>query len=198
VTTAFAETPRLILGRLDRQDVDAFLAYRNDPEVARYQSWDRMTRAEATALVDRQAARAPGVAGEWFQFAVRLKADGRLVGDFGLFVEDGDPRLAELGFTFDRAQQGHGLASEAGTALLRFAFGTLGLHRIKAVVDCRNAPAIRLLERLGFRREGHFLQHAWFKGAWCDEYLYALLRSEWDSSRIVRGEPIEHLPIPEP
>jgi RimJ/RimL family protein N-acetyltransferase len=177
----FAETARLVLGRLDRSDIDALLAYRNDPEVARYQSWEGMSLAEANDLVASQADRAPGTPGKWFQFAVRFKADGRLAGDFGLFVEAGDARLAELGFTFDRTQQGRGLANEAATALLRYAFGTLGLHRIKAVVDCRNAPAIRFLERLGFRREGHFLQHAWFKGEWCDEYLYALLRADWEA-----------------
>ena len=154
-------------------------AYRNDPEVARYQSWDGMTLAEAHALVESQAGREPGTAGEWFQFAVRQKSDGRLVGDFGLFIEAHDARLGELGFTFDRAHQGRGLATEAAQALLRFAFATLGLHRVKAGVDCRNAPAIRLLERLAFRREGHFIQHAWYKGEWCDEYLYALLRSEY-------------------
>ena len=199
---AFAETPQLILGRFEHSDVDAFVAYRNDPEVARYQSWDRMTLAEANDFVTHLAGRAPGEAGEWFQIAVRLKADGRLVGDFGLFIEAGDPRLAELGFTFDRAHQGRGLATEAAKGLLRFAFGTLGLHRIKAIVDCRNAPAIRLLERLGFRREGHFLQHAWFKGEWCDEYLYAMLRRDWEcgkpSLRLMRLEPVEYLPIPKP
>jgi len=177
---AFAQTDRVIVGRFDPSDAEALLAYRNDPEVARYQSWDGMTLAEARDLVASQARREPGVAGEWFQFAVRLKEDGKLIGDFGLFIEAGDARLGELGFTFDRSQQGRGLATEAATALLRFAFETLGLHRIKATVDCRNVPAIRLLERLRFRREGHFLQHAWFKGAWCDEYLYALLRTDWE------------------
>jgi len=193
---AFAETPRLVIGRIEGADVDTLLAYRNDPEVARYQSWDGMTRAQANDLVEDLAGHAPGEAGEWFQFAVRLKPDGRLIGDFGLFIEAGDARLGELGFTFDRAHQGRGLATEAATALLGFAFDTLNLHRIKAVVDCRNAPAIRLLERLEFRREGHFLQHTWFKGEWCDEYLYALLRT--DSIRLMGLEPIEHLPIPEP
>ncbi len=174
------ETERLVLGSFERGDIDTLQAYRDDPEVARYQSWDGMTRAEANELIARQAGREPGTAGEWYQFAVRLKPDGRLVGDFGLFIDAHDARLGELGFTFDRAYQRRGLATEATQALLRFAFATLGLHRVKAGVDCRNVPAIRLLERLGFRREGHFLQHAWYKGEWCDEYLYALLRSEWE------------------
>ena len=63
--------------------------------------------------------------------------------------------------------------------MLDYAFGTLGLHRIIAVADCRNAPSVALLEQLGMRREGHFLENVWFKGRWSDEYLYAVLRHEW-------------------
>ena len=48
-----------------------------------------------------------------------------------------------------------------------------------ALVDTRNLPSVALMEALGFRREGHFLQNGWYKGEWCDEYQYALLRAEW-------------------
>jgi RimJ/RimL family protein N-acetyltransferase len=173
------ETPRLTLGRLEPADLPAFLAYRNDPEVARYQSWETISEADGAALIAEQATFAPGTPGRWAQLAVRLRDGGALVGDLALHVEAADPRLGEIGFTFDRRFQGRGLAQEAVRALLDLAFGTLGLHRVRAIVDCRNAAAVRLLERLGMRREGHFVQHAWFKGAWCDESLYAMLRDEW-------------------
>ena len=71
----------------------------------------------------------------------------------------------------------------AGTHVLDYAFGSLGLHRIIAIADCRNAPSWALLERLGMRREGHFVENSWFKGDWADEYLYAILRHEWLSKR---------------
>ena len=177
--SAIVDTPRLVLDRLTASDVSAFLAYRNDPEVARYQSWDSITLAEASQFVESQAKLAPGMPGEWFQFAVRLKPSDHLIGDCGLFVEPTDRRVGELGFTFGRDHQRLGLATEAAQALLRFAFGVLHLQRVKAVVDCRNTPAIRLLERVGLRRDGHFVRRAWFKGAWCDEYLYAALATDW-------------------
>ncbi len=59
------------------------------------------------------------------------------------------------------------------------------------MVDCLNDRSVALLERLGFRREGHFLQNVWFKGAWGDEYLYAILREEWLARR---GEGAEKTP----
>ncbi|MDQ3238409.1 MAG: GNAT family N-acetyltransferase, partial [Actinomycetota bacterium] len=55
----------------------------------------------------------------------------------------------------------------------------LSFHRLVAITDQENEPSFGLLERLGFRREGSFAQNAWFKGGWTDEYLYAILRSEW-------------------
>lgn len=60
-----------------------------------------------------------------------------------------------------------------------YAFFTLDLHRITATTDVLNTPSYTLLERLGFRREGHYLENVWFKGAWGDEYLYAMLQREW-------------------
>ena len=89
------------------------------------------------------------------------------------------PRLAEIGFTFDASHQGQGLASEAVLAVLGYSFDTLGLHRVKAIIDRRNDRAIQLAKRVGMREEALFLQHAWFKGSWCDEYVFAMLASEW-------------------
>ena len=173
------ETERLRLRRFAEADLPAFIAYRNDPEVARYQSWDGITEGEARAFLAWVRRARPGKAGSWFQFAVALKASDALLGDVGLFVSGDDPRLGEIGYTLARDQQGHGYATEAVRAVLAYAFETLALHRVTATADCRNTPSYRLLERVGMRREAHFLQHAWYKGEWCDEYLYAMLRAEW-------------------
>ena len=59
-----------------------------------------------------------------------------------------------------------------------YAFGKLKMHRVVATTDAKNVASYRLLEKLGFRREAHFLQNIFFKGAWGDEYQYALLHSE--------------------
>lgn len=85
--------------------------------------------------------------------------------------------------TFDPAYQGWGYATEAMTAILDYAFGRLGAHRVAATTDARNDRAAALFARLGFRREGHFVRNAWFKGAWGDEFLFAVLADEWRRPR---------------
>ena len=177
------DSERLILRRFEDSDLDLFVAYRNDPEVARYQSWDSFDEREAKAFIREMASAQPGVPGDWFQFAVESRETGELVGDCALQVDGQEPYRAELGFTLAREHQGKGFASEAVSRLLTYAFTSLDLHRIFAIADCRNEPSWTLLRRLGLRQEGHFLQNVWFKGEWSDEYLYAVLKDEWLDGR---------------
>lgn len=174
-----AGTPRLTLRRFQEKDKAPLLAYRNDPMVAQYQSWETWTEEEATELIREMASLPFGLPGRGLQIAVEHKDSGILVGDCYLQVDEHEQRQAEIGFTLATAYQGQGLAAEALFAVVEIAFQQLELHRITAVTDCRNISAVALLERLSFRREGHFLQNIWFKGAWGDEYLYAVLREEW-------------------
>jgi RimJ/RimL family protein N-acetyltransferase len=186
------ESERLILRRFADSDLVPFLAYRNDPEVARYQDWESCTEQEATTMIEELKSLQPGTPGEWFQFAIELKETGALIGDCALKVEQ-DGRQAEIGFSLSREHQGKGYASEAVSRLLDYAFGDLGLHRVVAITDQENEPSFALLERLGMRREGCFVQNAWFKGRWVSEYLYAVLADEWFRRKpwrsTVKGEP---------
>jgi RimJ/RimL family protein N-acetyltransferase len=172
------ESERLILRRFVDSDVVRFLAYRNDPEVARYQSWESCTEHEAMVMIEELKSLQPGTPGEWFQFAIELKETASLIGDCALKVEQ-DGRQAEIGFTLAREHQGKGYAAEAVSRLLDYAFGDLGLHRVVAITDQENEPSWALLERLGMRREGKFVRNMWFKGRWASEYLYAVLDEEW-------------------
>src|SRR6185437_1938143 len=177
------ETTRLRLRRFRDDDCALFMAYRNDPEVARYQSWEGITESEARALIQEVKEIQPWTPGEWLQIAIELKETGRLVGDCAFKIEEEDERQAEIGYTLARAYQGRGIASEAVSCVLEYAFTSLGLHRVTAITDCENAASVALLERLGLRREGHFRQNVWFKGRWGDEYLYAMLQEEWRNIR---------------
>lgn len=177
----YFETPRLRARHFSPADVDAFVSYRADPEVARYQSWSDYTTEQGRAFVEWLQGATPGVPGEWFQFALEARSSGTLVGDLALHVDATEPRQAEVGFTLAPAQQGQGYATEALTALLDHAFATYGLHRVIAVTDALNAPAAGLLERVGLRREAHFRENIFFKGAWGSELLFAVLEQEWPS-----------------
>lgn len=172
-------TDRLILRRFRDSDIDPFLAYRFDPRVARYQSWDTCSRQQALDFIEEQKLVQPGTPNQWFQIAIELRSTGELIGDCGLHTHADDPRQADIGYTLAHDAQGYGYATEATSQALDFAFHDLQMHRIVAIVDCENNASVALLERLGLRREAHYRQNVWFKGKWADEYAYAILRHEW-------------------
>jgi RimJ/RimL family protein N-acetyltransferase len=177
------QSERLLLRRFAEGDLRPFLAYLNDPLVARYQTWESYSEQRAREAIERQKSLDPGTPGQWFTFALELKGTGELVGHVALKTDE-DGRQAEIGFTLAREFHGKGLAFEAAARVLDYAFTDLGLHRVTAITDCENRSSVALLQRLGLRREGHFIQNIWFKGAWGDEYSYAILREEW----LRRGE----------
>jgi RimJ/RimL family protein N-acetyltransferase len=179
------ETERLILRRFHDADLLSYLAYLNDPLVARYQTWDSFTEQQVVKIIDEQKTLAPGLPGQALLFALELKETGALVGHVVLTVQEKDQQQAEIGFTLAREFHGKGLGREAAARVLEYAFSKLKLHRVIAITDCENVSSVALLERLGMRREGHFIQNIWFKGKWGDEYLYAILREEWPGNNVV-------------
>ena len=175
---------RVVLRRFGPEDVADFVAYRSDPEVARYQSWDApYPRDAGERFVRALMLEHPDAAGAWFQFAVALRASGRLIGDCAAKPDVEDPRQCEIGFTIAPQYQGHGYATEAVRLLLGYLFDARGKHRITARCDPRNAASVALLERLRMRREGHLRQSTWAKGEWTDDLLYAVLSDEWQAGR---------------
>lgn len=173
------EAERIRLRQFRDEDLPTIIAYRQDPSVAQYQSWNVLTEVSARQFLQALQAIEPGTRGKWYQFAIAERQSDRLLGDCALLVKEDDPEQAEIGYTLARQSQGQGYGSEAVARLLDYVFGTLRLHRVVAHVDTRNAASIALLERLAFRREGHFRESFWLKGRWIDEYLYAMLRTEW-------------------
>ena len=174
------QTDRLFLRPFLESDLEAFAAYRSDPEVARYQGWDAPYSLEkAAAFIAEMKEKQPGLPGEWFQIAIERKQEVGLIGDCVFRIQAHDARQAEIGFTLSCAHQGQGYATEAVTCLLDYLFRTLNLHRVTVICDAENQASARLLERLGMRREGRFVENIWFKGAWGSEYLYAVLGKEW-------------------
>jgi RimJ/RimL family protein N-acetyltransferase len=180
------QTPRLFLRPFTPSDATVFALYRSDPEVARYQGWDTpFDVAQAQAFIAGLEQVVPGTPGAWYQLAICLRDTGDQIGDCAFRVLADDPRQGEVGFTLARPYQGHGYATEAVGGLLGHLFGVFQLHRVHAICDVENPASARVLERLGFRREGECLENAWFKGHWSSEYLYAILGREW-SSRVDR------------
>ena len=175
------ETARLVLRRFRPDDAPVLAAYRSDPAVARYQGWTPpLSPTAADALVREFAGGDPGQPG-WFQYAIELKADGCLLGDVGVNLHE-NRMQAELGFTLAVDRQGRGYATEAVRAVLHDLFERRGLHRVSAECDARNVRSARLLERVGFQREGRRPAFTWIKGEWTDDLLFGLLTDGWGGS----------------
>ncbi len=167
---------RVRLRALRHADLAAFAAYRNDPAVARYQSWSAYTLEDAQALLTEMAGKAPWLPGEWYQIALADKFSDALLGDLALHVID--PAHVEVGFTLAPAAQGRGYAREGLEALLRFVFSRPGIETALAVTDARNTPAIRLLEHVGFAQSAR-PRRARFKGETVEEFDFEYTAAEW-------------------
>src|SRR3954454_8537034 len=178
-------TARLILRRFTLEDAEPFAAYRSDPAVARFQSWDAPYAAErARGFVAWLLEHEPDEPGERYQLAIaQREAPDRLIGDCGFRPRIDDPAIVDVGFTLAPGAQGRGYGAEAIGELVRYLFEDRVKHKVCADCDTRNDGAWRLLERVGFRREGT-LRESYRDGAgWADEYLYGLLAGEWRGRR---------------
>ena len=142
-------TERLVLRRSRPEDAEPISAYRSDPNVNRYQGWDRTDPEGIRAEIVEMESRAPGGAGGWVQFTVEERDRGRLVGDVGISAVDSEPSVAKIGYTIAPAFQGRGYATEAVRALVDYAFETLGAERIRAFAAAENIPSLRVAENAG-------------------------------------------------
>jgi RimJ/RimL family protein N-acetyltransferase len=176
------ETPRLLLRPFQTVDLQPFLDYRNDPQVYQYQGWKTpYTRDDGLEFIARMQTTTPGTPGEWYQLAIVPRDSETMIGDVAFHITRSDPRLAYLGYSLARPAWRQGYAREAVHKLLDYLFRVQDLHRVVADCDVENQASINLLERIGFRREAHYLDSFWLsrEARWGSEYLYALLQREW-------------------
>lgn len=178
-----APSARVVLRALRPEDAAAVFAYRADPEVARYQSWEPLSADAVRAFIAALAQTEPYSPGSWHQLGIALAASDELIGDCGVHVPAAEPRSAEFGITLAPAAQGRGYAGEALRALLAVLFDGLGKHRVFCSIDPRNLRSVALVQRAGFRQEAHHRASLWFKGAWADDLVFAMLRGEWNTRR---------------
>lgn len=178
--TPTLQTARLGLRPFDDADATDLFALHGDENVMRYWDappWGEPSRAERFITACRQMAEE----GTGARLAVDRASDGAFIGWCSLSRSrwNLDHRSASLGYCFDAAVWGHGFATEAAGALLRWAFDTLDLNRVQAKTDTRNVASARVLEKLGFVREGTLRQDCIVNGEVSDSWVYGLIRRDW-------------------
>lgn len=174
------KTQRLVLRPFTTADAGDVLAYANDAEWVRYliNIAHPFTKKDAEDFVERFSD--PVGWDDFPMFAVTL--EGRVIGTVYLNALDRANERAELGYDLARKHWGKGLATEATSAVVDWAFRTYNLNKLYATCDPRNARSMRVLDKLGMKREGLLSHHV----RWHDEYrdvaYYGLLRSDWERS----------------
>ena len=150
MTFLIAKDP-LHLRRLRPSDLDEFVAYRNDPNVARYQGWEALTPDKALQFLTHMHSSPLLTPGEWTQVAVALHYDDTLVGDAGLFISQ-DGQEAEIGLTLAQAYQGKGFGTRGLDLALALIWRETQAATVRIWTDLRNIAALRVLRRANLVR----------------------------------------------
>ena len=183
-------TPRLRLRPIGQRDANTLHAILADEETMRYYgSPPHRTLAETDALIATIAARV--ARRELLRWGLTRRDDDRLFGSCSLHAFDLGRHRAETGYALHRDAWGQGLMAEALTAILGYAFGPLGLHRVEAIIDDANGRSKGLLLKLGFVYEGVLRERYPVGDRFEDEHYYGLLAREWHARRAAfppRGE----------
>ena len=172
-----------MLRRATAEDLDATWRFRRLPEVTEW-----LTHVEGDA--DYASYRSRFLDPERLGKVLVIERGDDVIGDLMLKLEDAwaqnPPQplavnaQAELGWTLHPNEWGQGYAVEAVSALVDTCFTALGVRRVTAACFAGNEPSWRLMERLGMRREAHWVKESLHRsGAWLDAFHYALLAEEW-------------------
>ena len=177
-------TTRLVLRTMTPADIDDIHSYQSREDVCRYLPFAPRTREE---VAEKVAAYATALTlsgdGDFWEIAIERASDagGRVIGDVYFTIASVANATGEIGWTVHPAYAGRGYMTEAAGAMLDVAFGELGLHRVHARLDPRNDASVALCQRLGMREEACFVENVWFKDAWGDTAIYAILDREWSA-----------------
>ena len=147
-------TERLRIQPLAMSDIETFVEYRQDPNIAKFQSWDSSySRDQAIELIQSQLGVVTPNVGGWLQLAIRLSISNAHIGDLAIHRVANQHGVFELGFTIATQYQRQGYAKEAVKALIEFLRAEAGATRAIAMTDSRNIPSIRLLEAMDFLQD---------------------------------------------
>jgi len=176
------ETARLVLRALRLEDADFVFREWGD-SVVTYYMWDEdplQSREQAEEML--QPLQTPETMPHFKWWGIELKAEGRLIGTCGYCKWDKQHRRAEIGYDLWPDFWGQGLMPEALRALLRYGFQEMALNRVEATTHTENRRSQRVLEQLGFQREGILREYYCRDGAYTDQVAFSLLRKDWDET----------------
>lgn len=188
--TPTLQTDRLSLRPFAETDADAIYALQSNRRVLRY--WDSPPWTDRSrALAFLAACRQIQQEGSGARFAIESRESGSFIGWCAMFSWNAVYRSLGIGYCLDEPAWGKGYATEAVGAMLHWAYDTLDLNRVEAELDTRNDASARVLQKLGFEREGLRREDCVVDGEVSDSWIYGLLRRDWKPrTGVVRVSPV--------
>ena len=156
-------TSRLTLRRMLPSDYRDMYEYACLPQVTEYLLWSPHVDADQTYRY-LQSLQASYKQGEFYDWAVVLNEKGKMIGTCGYTEFDHENRRAEIGYVLNPRYWGHGIATEAVSAVMEFAFCELDINRLEAHFIEGNDRSRRVMEKCGMAFEGMLRQYMFIKG----------------------------------
>ncbi|GAA2450341.1 GNAT family N-acetyltransferase [Agromyces soli] len=175
-------TARLRLRPFSEADGAELFALMSDADVLRY--WDSPPWTDRSAVGPfLERCRKAAEDGSGARVVIEHADSGAFLGWCTFNSWDPDFRSASLGYCLAERAWSQGYATEAAGGVLAWAFDVLDLNRVQSETDTRNLASARVLEKLGFRREGTLREDCIVNGVVSDSWVYGLLRREWEAGQ---------------
>lgn len=171
-------TERLILRKMTRKDANKLFQFWSDDEVTKYMNMNSFVNIE-------QAVYMVNVLNNLFnnkegiRWGIVRKSDNALIGTCGFNTWLKRSSKGEIGYELGRGYWGNGYTTEALKEVIRFGFEETNLNRVEAFVVPEASRSIRVLEKLGFKKEGTLRDYGYWNNRYWHEHIYSLLRKEW-------------------
>lgn len=173
-------TKRLMLRKFEPSDFEAVHAYASNPDVTKYMLWGPNTKEQTKHFLNCAIAKSDENPVTNFQYVAIIMDSGKLIGACNI-ASTGN--TAEIGWILNSLYHRQGYGTEMGKLLLEFGFNTLNLHRIIAHCDAENYGSYRIMENIGMRKEGLFIEGREGNDGYRDELSYAITKSEWEAGK---------------
>ena len=171
------ETERLILRRVDNNDIKEVLALRSNAETMKYIPRPLLKNDEDAlahiAMIDEKIESNEGI-----NWAITIKGDPKLIGVIGHYRIQKEHYRAEIGYMILPEYNGKGIVTEAVREAVKYGFEVMKLHSIEAVIEPGNLASAKVLEKNGFIKEAHLKENEFYDGRFIDSVIYSLLNKK--------------------
>ena len=168
------ETDRLLLRRLDADDVNEMFELRSNPETMKYVPRP-LAKTKEDALNHIQLIDSKIVSNEGINWAITLKGNPKMIGIIGFYRTKPEHYRSEIGYMILPEYNGRGITTEAVSRLIEYGFNEMKLHSIEAIIAPENTASAKVLEKNNFVKEAHLKENEFYEGRFLDTVIYSLL-----------------------